>query len=328
MTIVLPVHNGAETLPEALHSISQQTYRDWRLVVVDDGSTDGSAEVVARHFRGDRRVRLVRTEHRGVAAAANLALREADTEWVARMDADDLCMPERLEVQLDFALRHPEVDVVAGQVESFAAGGIGEGFAHYDAWQNALLTHEAIAREAFVELPVAHPTLLMRRRRILAVGGYRAGDFPEDYEFFLRALARGLRFGKVQSVVLRWRDHPHRATRTDPRYREEAFLRVKATYLAPRLRGRPLFVWGGRKARRLGRLLAAEGAPPSGWVDVDPRKRGQRSDGLPFLEPGALPPAGTAYVVACVGTRGAREEIRAALRGRGYRETADFWMAG
>ncbi len=218
---------------------------------------------------------------------------------------------------------------MAGQVRSVGhAGVIGGGFARYDAWQNALLTHDEMAREAFVELPAAHPTWMMRRERIVSLGGYRAGDFPEDYELFLRALSAGLRFGKVAEVVLEWRDHPGRATRRDPRYAKEAFLRVKADYHAAHLAGGRVLVWGGRTARRLGRMLLARGVAVEGWVDVDPRKRGLRAEGRPFLSPDELPPPGRFHVVACVGTPGAREEIRAALVARGYREVHDFRLAG
>lgn len=329
ITVCLPVFNGGPFLLPAVQSIVEQTHKDWRLLVVDDGSTDGSVDRLHATFGADPRIRILRQPHRGVVAAANTALLEADTPWVARMDADDLARPQRLEAQLAYALAHPEVDVVTGQVQSVRRdGALGGGFARYDAWQNALVTHEDMAREAFVEMPAAHPTWMMRRERILELGGYRDGAFPEDYELFLRALGAGLRFGKVPEVVLEWHDHPGRATRRDPRYSKEAFLEVKAEYLSALLSARRVLVWGGRTARRLGRMLSARGVKVEAWVDIDPRKRGQCAEGRPFLSPDDLPPPGTFYVVACVGTPGAREEIRGALVARGYQEIRDFRLAG
>jgi hypothetical protein len=170
-------------------------------------------------------------------------------------------------------------------------------------------------------------------RRALAErhGGYRDGDFPEDYELLLRWAAAGVRMATVPRVLLTWFDSPGRLSRTDPRYAVEAFYRLKAEYLARELAGRrparPVLVWGaGRPTRKRAAHLETHGVAIAGYVDIDPAKTGRRVAGRPVLAPDALPPPGAAIVLGYVGTRGARELIRARLAARGYVEGDDFLM--
>jgi hypothetical protein len=116
----------------------------------------------------------------------------------------------------------------------------------YVAWQNTLLDHAAIVREIFVESPLVHPSVVMRTKALRALGGYRELDGPEDYDLWLRAHARGLRFAKLEDVLLRWRDSSSRLTRADPRYAPERFMELKLAALAegPLRGGREVVVWG------------------------------------------------------------------------------------
>src|SRR5439155_27027436 len=150
---------------------------------------------------------------------------------VARMDADDVCHPERLAAQLAFLDAHPQVAVVASQVEGRTVDGqpLARGMARYLDWSNGLVEPAAIARDRLIESPVVHPSVVLRRSA-LERGGYRDGPFPEDYELWLRLLGRGLSIAKLPRPLLTWREHPARATRRDPRYaaRNHRALKVEA----------------------------------------------------------------------------------------------------
>src|SRR5207247_9233486 len=102
---------------------------------------------------------------------------------------------------------------------------------HVD-WSNTLLSHQEISLARFVESPVVHPSVMFRRELIDRLGGYAEGQFPEDYELWLRWLEAGVRFEKLPEALLRWRDRDARLSRSDPRYDSEAFYRMKAIYLA------------------------------------------------------------------------------------------------
>jgi len=332
VSVVMPFRDPGPHLGPALASILAQGERDFELLAIDDGSTDGSRARLARAADRDRRIRLLDNRGRGLVAALNLGLARARAPLVARMDADDVMAPERLAAQRAFLRAHPECDLVACRVRGLADGGPGPGWRRYLAWQNACLTHADLRDEAYWESPLAHPSVMFRRQRVLALGGYRAGDFPEDYELWLRMLSAGCRLAKLPQVLLDWRDHPRRASRCDPRYRREAFDALRATHLAadPRLhQGRPLVVWGaGPRTRRRARRLLAHGLALHAWVDVAPRRIGRWLAGVPVLSPDQALGIRGAFMLGYVTRHGAREAIAARFHAAGLARGRDYLMVG
>lgn len=330
VSILMPVRNGAATLERALHSIRAQTTDDWELVVVDDGSSDATAEILTIHAALDPRVRWTSLPPVGIARALQAGCTVCRGEWIARMDADDWMDPERIAAQFDFARENPELGVVSCLVRY---GGTAPGYAAHVDWLNSVVSTEAISLRRFVESPVAHPSVMFRRCLIERHGGYRDGDFPEDYELWLRWLDAGVRFGKVPRELLEWSDPPGRLSRTDPRYAVERFYQTKCFHLARWLRAhvhasRPLWLWGaGRVTRRRFDALENEGFRFEGFIDVDPRKRNAHRDGRRVLMADELPERDSAFVIVGVGNRGARDLIEAHLTERGWLEGRDYLLA-
>ncbi len=327
VSVLMPVRNAARTLLETLGSLAAQTCDDFELVVVDDGSDDGSAALVRAAWPSSR-LRLLEPGRVGLVAALNLGLASCAAPYVARMDADDVAEPRRLELQLARLEAEPALGILATRVRCFGEP-LGEGFARYEAWQNRLLTHDDIVREMFVESPLAHPSVMMRREVVEALGGYRDHGWPEDYDLWLRAAAAGVRFEKLPEVLLQWRDSPLRATRTDAVYKAERHWRCKAHHLARGpLNGQRTALWGaGPFGKRLGRELLEEGVRLVGYVDVDPNKIGRTRRGLPVVAPDELPRLAAERVVVAVGVPGARQLIRDHLVGAGLLEAKDFYCA-
>ncbi len=334
ISVLLPVRDGLPYLEECLESLAAQTFPDFEVVAVDDGSTDGSRDVLAAWAGRDRRFRLLVRRPAGLVAALNRGLAECRAPLVARMDADDRCDPRRLELQLAALAAEPPLDVVSCLVCHFPEEDVGEGFRRYEKWLNGLLEHEDILRERFIESPLPHPSVLCRKPVLLEVGGYRDEGFPEDYDLWLRLAATGARFGKVPEVLLHWREHGQRLTRTDPLYAVERFLACKARHLAagPLAGADRVVVWGaGSTGRRLAKHLQREGAALVAFLDVDPKKIGRRLRGLPIEEVERLPTllggARRGIVVTAVGSHRARALIRARLAELDLVETRDFWCA-
>jgi hypothetical protein len=329
VSVLLPVRDSARTLDACLESLSAQTLADHEVVAVDDGSRDGSGEALRARARADRRLRVLRTPPRGLVAALQLALGEARAPLVARMDADDVAMGERLALQAERLERDASIDVLGCRVALAPSPGApaGEGMRAYVEWQNALLDHEAMARDRFVESPLVHPSVAMRTASLRALGGWRDLDGPEDYDLWLRAFDAGLRFAKLAETLLEWRDSPGRLTRTDPRYAPARFLALKVEALArgPLACPRPVVVWGaGPVGKAVARALRAAGHELRAFVEVDPRKLGGRVHGVPVLavrEAGAL--RGPLHLAA-VGQKGARERIRAEAARLGLAEGDDL----
>ena len=328
VSVILPVRNGGAWLQPAVDSILAQTMAELELLVVDDHSEDGAPQ---RLLPGDSRLNVLPSAGRGVSAAFNTGAAAARAPYVARMDADDLALPDRLERQLRYLDENPDVAICGACVEIFRHDGapLAGGNRRYQTWLNACRTPAAIRRELFVESPIPNPTAVFRRSALQRLQGYAEPPWPEDYDLFLRADALGMRLGKPDGVLLRWREHEARLTRRDPRYAHARFQAAKAHYLArERLRGRPVVIWGaGPGGRLLHDLLRDEGVRIEGFLDVHPRRIGAEKRGLPVrsIEEATCP--GTHFVLVAVGAAGARRRIRQFLQARGHEEGEHYLFA-
>jgi glycosyltransferase involved in cell wall biosynthesis len=332
VSVVMPCFNAADTLPEALESLTGQTLVDFELIAVDDGSSDATASILKEWAVMDARIRPIFQPHSGIVVALNNGWHACQSPLIARMDADDLAHPERLERQVAFLDMNPEIGVVACRVEGYPQEEVRQGFMVYLDWQNSLLTDVDIRREMFVESPLAHPSVIIRQEWLSRVGGYQDHGWPEDYDLWLRLYLAGARFAKLPDFLLHWREHPQRLTRQDSRYSLENFLRLKAHYLARGpLNGKgAVLVWGaGMMGRRLSKHLLRQGVPLTAFVDIDPAKIGRTRWRLPIISPEKLPAwwqaAEYPAVLAAVGARGARQLIRQHLNQLGLREARDWW---
>lgn len=315
ISILMPVYNAAATLRAALQSVSAQSFKEWELVAVNDGSTDDSLEILDEAARKDRRIRILTGAHAGHVEALRSAATLATGPLLARMDADDVMHPRRLLLQLTRLDSPPPVDVVATRVR--VLGRTGEGMRRYVDWQNRLLSHEDITANLFVESPLAHPSVLMRRDKFERAGGYRDPGWPEDFDLWHRLRECGARFEKLPRTLLSWRDSERRLTRTHPMYSEKAFYQAKLHYFKRHPLGRgPVIVWGaGALGRHWTRDLLRAGIEVPYVIDIDPRKVGRTIAGgcvpVVSVEAGLSRRAGV--ILGAVGSRGARDVIRERL---------------
>lgn len=327
VSVAMPVFNAAATVREAIESIRAQTLENWELVIVDDGSTDGTEDLLRDFAHEDDRIRVLHRAHRGIVAAANEAILEARCDLVARMDADDVSLPERLAEQVAVARARPDVAVVGCLIECFPRDTMTDGMARYESWLNELVEAEDIAREIFVESPLVNPSVLMRREVVRSLGGYREGPFPEDYDLWLRLHGSGHRMVKVPKVLYRWRDSSDRMTRRDPRYSRSAFRRLKVAHVVDSfLRGRQdVQIWGaGREGRLWRRALKVHGVRVVRFFDIDPAKIGRMvGNEVPILDRREIGYHRDIPLLCAVATWGAREEMRTFLREYGFVEGRD-----
>jgi len=332
VSVLLPCFNAADTLEESLSSIQSQTLEDFEVVAVDDGSTDATPDILSAWSRKDARFTAIRQDHGGIISALNRGLAACRAPFVARMDADDRSHPGRLEKQIQLLESDPTLAVAGCLVQAFPRESVRGGFQVYLKWLNGLLTPGAIAREIFIESPLPHPSVLVRWEWYEKMGGYQDQGWPEDYDLWLRMHLSGARFAKVDEVLLDWRESPRRLTRADSRYSLENFLRAKAHYLAlgPLQARDAVIIWGaGMMGRRLSKHLLREGAPLAAFIDIDPKKIGNRRRGKAILAPDELAAEWRRYerpiILAAVGARGARALIRERLVGMGFEEGEDWF---
>ena len=327
ISVLLPARDAAATLGEALAGVlAQEGAPPFEVICVDDGSRDGTGALLGEFASRDPRVRVVRGEGRGLVAALTLGLSHCRAPLIARMDADDLVHPARLRLQHHWLEARPHLGAV-GSLVRLIPRPLTPGLTRLEEWLDAQVTEEECALARFIEAPLVHPSLLLRRAALDAVGGFQDHGWAEDWDLLLRLAAAGYGLAKVPEVLLWWRDSPDRLTRTGAAYRAEQMVRLRAWHLAQGpLRGRRFDLWGaGPTGKRLLRALEPHGLRPRRVIDIDPRKQFAR--GVAITPAAKVGPPDGALIVCAVGAAGARESIRAALLPLGHREGADFLFA-
>lgn len=331
ISVVLPCYNAQASLQRCLDSLSDQTWADFELIAVNDGSTDATLSLLQGQADLDERIRVFDRPHGGVVAAMNFGMKQCRGEYIARMDSDDICLPERLALQKSHLDHHPHVGLVGGLVRFGGDPSVGQGYKAYVDWTNTLVTAQEIRLARFVESPFANPTIMFRKALVSCHGPFYDGPFPEDYELLLRWMAAGVIMDKVDRDVLIWNDPPSRLTRTDTRYSTAAFYRIKTGYLARWLlkHGHPRVsvVGGGRITRQRALLLEEHGVTVDRWLEVDPAKIGQRVHGRPVCAWNDIGPPGPEFLVSYVANRGAGARISGELQALGWVPGHHFLLA-
>ena len=198
ITVLLPAYNAEPFITEAVMSILQQSYTNFVLLIIDDGSTDRTGEILEELASRDGRIALYRRENRGLIATLNEGLSLCRTELVARMDADDIALPDRLVMQKDFMDAHPGIVVCGSDMVACESG--------------KMLVYPRQERCPVACLfgsPLAHPTVIFRKSIVESLGGY--GEemlFAEDYDLWARIIANGLKMANIPQPLLVYREHP------------------------------------------------------------------------------------------------------------------------
>jgi glycosyltransferase involved in cell wall biosynthesis len=324
VSILLPCRNAASTLDEALASLAAQTFGNFEILAVDDGSIDCTPTLLDEWTRRDARIRTFQSPQHGIVAALNEAASHSTGRLLARMDADDVASPTRLERQVEFLNTRSNIVACGTGVRYFPRRLIRDGARKYESWINGTISPAAIERDLFVECPIPHPTLVVRATAFHQLGGYLEVGWPEDYDLILRLWEAGYRFGKVPEVLLQWRERPDRLSRTDPRYAAEAFRRCKVHFIGRRIAGRPAIICGaGPVGKAFARALLANEHHVAAFIELDPQKIGQTIHGAPVVPWSDIRCHRDAYALAAVGSPEARWKIREHLLAAGFRELED-----
>ena len=327
ISVLLPVRDAAPYLPECIASLRAQTFEDFEVLAVDDGSTDESPQLLAAWATEDSRVSLVSQAPGGIVRALEAGRARAHGRYLARMDADDIAEPVRFAEQFTLLEGRRDLAGCGAGVRYFPRAEVRDGGRRYEDWINKIRTPEDVERNLFIECPLAHPTFFLRTEVVTGVGGYVDQGWPEDYDLLLRLWRSGARLAAVDRMLLQWRIRDDRASVRHEAYTPGAFRRCKIHYLLDTLaRDRDgLVVWGaGPIEKAFAREAQEQGGTVRAFVDLDPRKIDQRIHGAPVISPSAVKRYRDCFSVAAVGKEGARGRIRAALESAGWREVTDF----
>ncbi len=326
ISVILPFFNAGNTLNKAISSIYGQTLSNFECLLIDNNSEDKSREIARKWTLYDSRFLLLTENRQGVVFASNTGWKHSRGQYVARMDADDMAYPERLQKQAEFLDHHQDYGAVAGMAKYVSHCAGKKGFNKYVEWNNSLITYKEILKNRFIDAPVINPTAMWRREVAEKHGLYRSGDFPEDYEMWLRWLHEGIKIRKIPFYIMEWHDYENRLTRNHPDYSDEAFYRIKTHYLVKWLEHNNPFhpevmVWGAsRISRARAELLESYGIKIKAYIDI--KKTRQLNKNVIYYQD--LPDPGKNFILVYVRQWHAKPKIHDFLVQRGYEEGKDF----
>lgn len=225
ISVIMSVYNGEKFLEEAVLSVLNQTYKDFEFIIIDDGSTDSSLEMLGGFEKKDERIRLVSRKNKGLTPSLNEGIKLAQGEYIARMDGDDISMPERFEKQLDFLEKNKEIALCGTWAINIDENGneIGE--------YKTPTTHKEIKKMILFHNPFIHPSVMIRKSVFEKVGLYSEHfKHIEDYELWTRVLAH-FKTANIQEFLLKYRITGNGVTRKNRKIMLLKGVMVRILYL-------------------------------------------------------------------------------------------------
>ena len=317
--------SAPDTLERAVHSILNQSYQDFELIIIANGSDSHTLAIIDK-LKSHQKISIAKLAEANLAGALNLGISQAQGPLIARMDADDYAHPDRLQLQVAYLDSHPEIGVVSCLVNHISDQQGQQGYAFHVEEINSLVNPRQHWLRRFVDSPVAHPSVMVRRSVFEEIGLYSDFDGPEDYELWLRALDAGVQFAKVEQSLLDWYDFDTRLSRVSTRYRPEVFFELKAKFLAKWFHssqsGRPVWIWGyGKSVFEKSASLAKYDISVAGYIDLRSRPGQRVCIGYSDLEKLKDP-----FILVYVSDRFGKKQISQHLDNEGYVEGQDYLL--
>jgi len=205
ISVILPVYNGEKFLRDSIESILNQTYESFELIIINDGSTDGSLNIINEYACKDSRIKVISRENKGLVYSLNEGIDLAKGKYIARMDADDISLSQRFELQYKYLEEHTDIAILGTFIESF--GEDKKTSIMLEQWFNEKLNDENMYIKTSYSCPIAHPTVMMRTR--FAKLERYSSKYPviEDYELWIRVLKKGYKISNIDMKLLKYRVH-------------------------------------------------------------------------------------------------------------------------
>lgn len=225
ISVIMGIYNCADTLDESIQSLLAQTYDKWKLIMCDDGSSDNTYEVAKKYADEDpeKFVLLKNEKNMGLNFTLNRCLEAADTEYVARMDGDDISLPERFEKELDVLRNNPDISIVSTAMIYFDASGD---------WGKTTVKEAPVKKDIVHGTPFCHAPCMVRREAYNAVGGYSVSDRllrVEDYHLWVNMYKHGYKGVNIPEAYYKMRDDNNAYNRRKYKYRvNEAYVKYLA----------------------------------------------------------------------------------------------------
>lgn len=332
VSIIMPVRQDNPFLESSLDSTLSSMSDAMELILVEDLAEELAKKKISEFFKQNHaryQISVMSNEGLGLVDALHTGIKNSSGTYIARMDADDLCLGDRFTVQQKYLDGHPEVGLVSCLVRYGGDEQQNPGFSRFVNWINTLDTHEKMLAKRYVDVPAAHPSVMFRRS-LLQLGTYRKSNkfgetVPEDFDLWLRWLNHGVKFAKIPRELLVWNDLPDRLSRKSIVYSKRAFWNSVAENFI-KVKGKNYWICGyGRSADRRIRGLVNRGLTISGYIAPEAQKR---RDGIPVVvvhEMNKL--KGKAIILCSVANYEGKEFLQEYFDFWGFEEETDYlWI--
>ena len=274
VSILIPFKNTALYLDDCISSIIIQTYTNWEIIIVDDGSDDNSYNIVESYAKNDSRIRLFKNEGKGIINALKLAYTKSKGTMITRMDSDDLMTDNKLEIMVNLLLENGKGHLAIGLVKYFSDQGISDGYYKYEQWLNKLTSKGSNFSEIYKECVIPSPCWMAYKSDLEQCEAFIPDRYPEDYDLAFRFYKYGLKCIPCDVMLHNWRDYSTRTSRTHEHYAQNYFLDIKLRYFLELDfdTTRPLVIWGaGSKGKTTAKTLTSKNIPFY-WICDNPKK--------------------------------------------------------
>lgn len=325
ISVVMPVYNGEKFLKDSIESILNQTYADFEFIIINDGSTDNSLQIIENYARKDGRIKVVTRANRGLVYSLNEGISLAVGDYIARMDADDIALRERFSEQIEFFRNHPEVHFLGTNVQ-FIVESEGRDLNICNKMFNSEFETGKPLKNLFLNKIICHPTLMMQKEAIISLNGY-SSQYPtsEDYDLFYRAIRKAYKIDKVNKTLLSYRIHSYskafQENMDQSACREYIF--IKYSFLEDILKEKKdVLVWGAGSAGRLFLRVMIEKQWEIRIIGFIDKYKSGTLEGFPIYKPEDLSHINYDYIIICNTTH--QDEIFSALERWGLEFPKDF----
>lgn len=322
ISLITPFKNAARFLEECIASVLKQDFTDWEWILVDDGSSDTSKEIVLS--TNDPRIQLVSNEGIGILPALQTAQKYISGDFVTRMDADDIMPPKKLSTLLDCLKQHGKGYVATGKVKYFGVEPVSAGYLEYEEWLNERIEKQDHYRHLYRECVVASPNWMMFREDFENTGGYNKLNYPEDYDQVFSWEKAGLNFACTTTLTHLWREHPKRTSRNSSNYQQEAFFQLKTKYFLEKYRNKSIQLVGAKRKGKLTASILQKNNVQFEWYEDSPNMIGQNINGMCINHLSKLKQNG-AVIISVYPTVQEQIKLERFLKGHNYEIGKNAW---
>lgn len=316
ISILTPFKNTEAYLADCIHSILNQTFTNWELIIIDDGSTDESYKIVNAFAENEPRIKLFKNSGSGIIDALQLAFSHSKGDYITRMDSDDIMTPNKLEVLLNNLITFGKKHVAVGLVEYFSETGVGEGYKSYETWLNNLTKTGTNYSEIYKECVIPSPCWMIHRTDFIACDAFNPNLYPEDYDLTFRFYKHQFKCIPCDVVLHQWRDYSTRTSRTHIHYAQNHFTELKLRHFLDidYNKEKTITIWGaGTKGKLMASILIEEHIPFE-WICDNPKKIGKDIYGKELKDFKTLSKLKNTQSLITVANKTAQKEIRAYLK--------------